>query len=60
VLYNAVSTMNDQESKNTNLQSEQPPEGLDQFFDFIINLEQASLITKKEILMAFIELFECA
>ena len=30
------------------------------FFDFMIQLEQAHLIMKKEIVHAFTELFECA
>jgi hypothetical protein len=36
------------------------PDGLECFFDFLVGLEEAQLISKKEILLAFIELFEIA
>ena len=46
--------------KHTEKEGPLQPEGLDQFFDFLIALEEAQLIQKKEILLAFIELFEIA
>lgn len=36
------------------------PDGLESFFDFLVTLEESQLISKKEILLAFIELFEIA
>lgn len=34
--------------------------GFDRFFDFLLALEEASLLQKKDILNAYFELFECA
>ena len=35
-------------------------DALDTFFDFLLSLEEAHLIGKKDILNAFYELFECS
>ncbi|TNV82285.1 hypothetical protein FGO68_gene5609 [Halteria grandinella] len=57
VIYTAMSMQvnhSDKATQSNFLQS------LDSFFDFLISLEAASLIQKKDILNAFFELFECS
>jgi len=60
ILYKAVDL---QMERLKNLGKEEgplQPECLDHFIDFLIALEEAQLMQKKEILLAFVELFEIA
>ena len=59
ILYKAVAQQM-QTLKQHGKEGPLQPEGLENFFDFLIGLEEAQLIQKKEILLAFMELFEIA